>query len=345
MANAWQVLGFYESRDLVAKRYLKRHERVLSAARAYPIISNFVQGREYFASARVAAELVRPLLLYYGVLSLARGLILLKKTTAKEENLSPAHGIQPRSWGSTLSKGIEHIPDLSVSFAAGTFSEFSEVTQNNERTVVLRAPFPNRLLIKQSGSVVLNHHVVLLRDMLARIPELSSIYEATFGTEGSCARGIVFVLSDDTQTDVSILESEFGLLSASAIRRTYGVSDTTNITEADHHNFAGNVKNNSFRLIHSNREELLAQLPIVRNDDSGNMFLVPALDGSLVLSRLSMLYLVSYVLGMLARYYPSKWLSLLKRDKGDLSLPIIRTVLSQIEADVPVLLVQELEAD
>lgn len=77
----WEELSVYESHDFVGKWYKIRHGRTLNAVRTREIASSFTQGREYFASAKGAATSVRPLLFYYGVLSLSRGLILLLDRT------------------------------------------------------------------------------------------------------------------------------------------------------------------------------------------------------------------------------------------------------------------------
>ncbi len=45
------------------------------------------------------------------------------------------------------------------------------------------------------------------------------------------------------------------------------------------------------------------------------------------------LYLVSYILGMLARYYPSMWTALLRNEKGDFAQPLLVDAVQAIERD------------
>ncbi len=45
------------------------------------------------------------------------------------------------------------------------------------------------------------------------------------------------------------------------------------------------------------------------------------------------LYLVSYTLGMLARYHPSMWTALLRNEKGDFAQPLLVDALQAIERD------------
>ena len=89
----WEELSTFESRDYVGKWYPGRHGRQLNAARTSEIASCSTQGREYFVAATVAANSVRPLLHYYGVLSLSRGVILLRDKSKNEERLRPSHGL------------------------------------------------------------------------------------------------------------------------------------------------------------------------------------------------------------------------------------------------------------
>ena len=43
------------------------------------------------------------------------------------------------------------------------------------------------------------------------------------------------------------------------------------------------------------------------------------------------LYLVSYILGMLVRYYPSIWTALLRNEKGDFAQPLLVDAIEAVE--------------
>lgn len=70
---------------------------------------------------------------------------------------------------------------------------------------------------------------------------------------------------------------------------------------------------------------------------------VELLPDGLDLSSLSLLYLIAYSMGMLARYYPSKWLSLLNSSKGDFAFPLMKAATTVVENRFPQLVLQELE--
>jgi hypothetical protein len=47
------------------------------------------------------------------------------------------------------------------------------------------------------------------------------------------------------------------------------------------------------------------------------------------------MYIVSYVLGMMARYFPTTWISLKRVDKGDKIYPFIHRILDFIKERFP----------
>ena len=47
------------------------------------------------------------------------------------------------------------------------------------------------------------------------------------------------------------------------------------------------------------------------------------------------LYLVSYCLGMLSRYFPSVWMALLRNEKGDFAQPLLVRAVEAIETEFP----------
>ena len=79
----WHSISRFESHDLVKHWYKTTHGKEPSTAKISQINAFFIQGREYFRNAAVAEMSVKPLLLYYGVLSLSRGAILLRDTSKK----------------------------------------------------------------------------------------------------------------------------------------------------------------------------------------------------------------------------------------------------------------------
>jgi YaaC-like Protein len=57
-------------------------------------------------------------------------------------------------------------------------------------------------------------------------------------------------------------------------------------------------------------------------------------------SQLCVTYMVAYVLGMLVRYYPTHWMSLIQGDKGDTMWPTINRAQQFVEASYPELVTE-----
>ena len=63
---------------------------------------------------------VRPLLLFYGALSLSRGVILANNPGKKEESLKPTHGLELVDWQGTLKGRIQNVLELQLRTTSGT---------------------------------------------------------------------------------------------------------------------------------------------------------------------------------------------------------------------------------
>ncbi len=85
----WKTISRFKSYDFVAKWYRKAHERSASAAKVRQINACFAHGREYFRNAADSEMNVKPLLLYYGVLSCCRGVTLANDPQKNEGNSPP----------------------------------------------------------------------------------------------------------------------------------------------------------------------------------------------------------------------------------------------------------------
>jgi hypothetical protein len=53
-------------------------------------------------------------------------------------------------------------------------------------------------------------------------------------------------------------------------------------------------------------------------------------------------YLISYFLGMLVRYFPSRWMALIRNTEGDAVLPLLRAAADNVESEFPRYLLQAL---
>src|SRR5688500_8909978 len=128
MDKTWNELLDFETRDLVERFVKKKFGREPSARKIQQITSNFIQGREYFKSAEAASITVRPLLQYYGVMALSKGLILCLNYSLTEDHLKGSHGLEVKNWKEVISS--REFENLEISFGEGTFSELIKETEN-----------------------------------------------------------------------------------------------------------------------------------------------------------------------------------------------------------------------
>ena len=329
----WEQISIFESNDFLGKWYTQRHGRGLNAARKREIGSNFTQGREYFHSAGAAAASVRPLLLYYGVLSLSRGVILLLDRNKKEENLKPSHGLEVVDWGATLSDGIENVLDLRVRATNGTFGELAYASKNRQATAWWSAP---KMVI---GSFSVEHKwpqftsdktVVTLDDLLSRDQRFLSLYERTTGRPTKVH--LSEIVADGNGVEISVLPT-----SASArlnFSSAFGLPIDVTVARRENARRLP-IPNYFFRLVGDDRNRLKPTLPVSQYVGNDGMFILEDFPNGDRMSELLRTFLISYILGMLVRYFPSRWIGLLRNEKGDVAQPILTAAVNAVERDFP----------
>ena len=172
----WHELLALESTDISRNWYKTIHGRSLNLRRAREINAAAKQAREYFRNASNSDYSVRPLLIYYGVSSLSRSMLLLLNRDGGEECITGGHGLQAVDWGRQLSgeasKGLKKLLDLKVQTCGGLFNDFLRVTQNRISLHVRSSGVDGRirLAIPEQGSPL------TLSELFARIPDLHKDY-------------------------------------------------------------------------------------------------------------------------------------------------------------------------
>lgn len=172
--GVWRALGIYESTETVRRLYQEKTGRRPSAAKAREIVSLFSQGREYFRGAAGAGELVRPLILYYGALSLARALILFLDT--KKSKVAGSHGLGADGWAD-LNTESEKVPGLPMTVhASGTLPELWRVTNNADRTRIPAEDNPFEIDVTSKGTNPAPVGAGLtIKEALGQIPDLREV--------------------------------------------------------------------------------------------------------------------------------------------------------------------------
>lgn len=319
MNKVWNELLEFETCDLVGRFVNKRHGRKLNTNRILQITSNFIQGREYFKSAEIASITVRPLLQYYGVMALSKGLILLLDLSKTEEQLKSSHGLDVKNWNQILKN--KDFENLEISVGNGTFSELIKATENRN---YLRA---NSSAINWASHLKapLKGDVVSLKQLIQYFPDLSKEYNSWI--EEKLYFAVVQELKTETEDNKVHIKLEgqvdqqtIDLLFPQEYCQTRSIEavNHSTIIKYDKCDWGPNITqrwHGAFNI--------------------GDACAIPTLPGDIGLNLLGGMYMMSYVFGMMARYYPSTWISLKRVQKGDKLYPFVHRILDFIDDKYP----------
>lgn len=339
MKDTWEILAFYESRDLLHRTYEERFGQSPISNKVEEITYHLAQGREYFSSAKQSALLVRPLLLYYGVLALSRALILFLDSK-RERELKQGHGVEIPNWKNVLHReskkqSINKLAELKLKFVKGTFTDLSQATKNEEQAEFVWINTYRRW--QKNGTTKLEPgYEITLKEVLARIQDIADLFTVTFRERSCCYPAIIRGLSEQIDVHVS---SEY-------VRRNLELPNMDILSKCEICKIFPmfrDAKQDSDGAYRFGYGESCDKLPPIRNNQQKNAFLVAPLSNGDILSSLSFLYLISYATGMLARYYPSQWGRLIHGSKGDWLFPLIKSVLTIVEERFPELTLLTLE--
>lgn len=247
---------------------------------------------------------VKPLLVYYGVLCLARGAILLNDPKKKEESLQQRHGLEIVNWRETLGDGIRSVLGLGVRATKGTFSELAEVCRNEHREHCFSTPSKSYIVVDHdlgAISFARDGSVLQLDDLVSRLMQTAMEYPGITGRPAQWFPTIITDRADGTH---------FALFSPSVVSRFQTLIDKDLVVVKPTLPGWPNLD-----------IAVGAQVSLVFRPDSRlarpQRFPVfhytmgaPSMTGILdfpngdKLSEFFKLYLTSYILGMLARYFP-----------------------------------------
>lgn len=325
--KTWYALREFETHDITSHSYKSRHGLELSTTKAREVSSNFVQAREYFNSASRADFTVRPLLLYYGVASLSRGVTLFLATDKRETSLRPSHGLETCEWGQELSRGLHAIGTLRVRVSKGLFHDLLVATNNkfyfrhnsSKVNCSLGADIPP--VGSEFG----------LQEITARIPAVSDQYFAW--TRNPSSSIVPEALQKDTAK---------GLYQITVPKREAEEIESVFPSE----NFPGRsvVEDGNITIVELDNADGLFFAQRVGWWSIGDIVLYRPLQSQLYVSPLAACFIISFILGMLCRYFPATWINSARTEKGDAFYPLATVLLDWIEEVFPAMVVDLLRS-
>jgi len=322
----WRYMLQFESVELVKRIFKKIHNRNLNTTRAKQIVAAYSQGKEYYLNAAKADISVKPLLLFYGISSLSRCLILLLKINGGEETLIGSHGLSCKNWNSTLSPELEtslkNIGDLHVESCNGLFQNLLKATNNmsclHERTsgVDWTASFP----IPQFPISI------TFSEITKRIPDVEKEY-TLWTNELSLVTSV---------NEFSYLGQEYAL----EVKKRANIKEIVDyaegrITLSDSETNLSRLKIGKEDLplfINSFVEKQFDKIPI--------LYITKPLPKNVYVSQIPLTFILSYFLGMLCRYFPSHWMALSRGNIGDEAWPLMQSCITYIDKSFPQLLAE-----
>lgn len=324
-----QQLLQLENRDVVQKWFNIIHNRILNLTRTKEINSAAKQSSEFFKNAELANYTVRPLLTYYGISTLSRALILLLKPNCGENTLTEGHGLQTINWsnilsGNDISKSLKNIGQLKVKTCKGLFTELINGTQNRISIHVNSGGVNWRL-----GYDIPNvGFSFTLNDLISRIPDLNAELKNLI-IEGKCC--FVNNISYDNESGFRCnVNQRFELIKNTFEDFGYAISDSNKTYELSC----------SSELFTKNPPQFLHAYVNKMFEDIPNLYIVQTFDNNNYYSEIALIFLLSYYLGMLVRYYPTHWNSLVQGESGDIFWPVLNRAQSYVETVYPELIIE-----
>lgn len=327
--EVWQNLRPLESFDNVKAWFNKIHARTLSTRRATEIACAAKQAREYFRNARQSDYSVRSLLTFYGVASLSRSVTLLLNRNNGEEVLTKGHGLEVSKWFEVLSgeisEALRNLGSLEVQTCHGLFEDFLQAVQNttyvhtHSSGVDASIPYSIPEICKR----------ISLEELLSRIPDLGRDAKECFDVKYSAINGL------SQRHDCGLEINCSSNIPASILEKYRNAGYEVN--EIDKRQCSLGCSESLFDqnppfFLHSYIHKTFGAIP--------QLYVVEPLNCACSYCELCICYLISYFMGMLSRYYPTHWVSLINGGPGDRLWPIINRAQNYVETVFPELIIE-----
>ena len=318
-----------ESIDVVKDWHSRLVRRSLNLRRAHEIVSAVRQGREYLRSASTAAQSVRPLLTYYGNLSISRATVLLLRRAAGEESLTRGHGLETEGWSDLLNTdlpaSLARVGELKVNVTAGLFRDLLQET-DNQICVHARS---SKVDWDLKYLLPTERVQMSLLDVVSRLPDIAS------GIRGAAAETM------SVPIDEMSFSAEVGFR---AILRCDSVLPMLESYLAAGYGVTGDGMRLTLTCPAAKFESCLPQLShcYVRKlfDSIPTLYLCRPISDKVRLSQIALTLGLSYMLGMLTRYFPTHWVALQSGSLGDHMWPTLFAAQRYVENSYPELLLE-----
>ena len=324
-----QQLLQLESREIVKRWFNTIHDRELNDLRIKEINAAAKQSREFFRNAEIASYTVRPLLTFYGISTLSKALILLLKHNSGESSLPSGHGLTTESWnnvlyGNEMSKRLQDIGKLKVKTCRGLFTELISSTCN-------------RISIHIASEGVdwhLNYNLLdieycfTLDELISRLPDLhDELQNIGIANKYYPVSTMSFTKESGWHCIINS-KSELDQMMFKKIGYNVKIQNSGYELSCGYDFFANNLP----QFLHKYVNKMFDTIPV--------LYIVEPFVNRTCFSELSLVFLLSYYLGMLVRYYPTHWCALVQGEKGDIYWTVLNRAQNYVENVYPELVIE-----
>ena len=328
-SELWDYVNPFETYQYVRQIYSELHgSSNVNEDKIEQIAAAFGQGRMYFASAEPAPLGVKPVLLYYGATALLTGLALVRDKKLTQQHWPSSHGLIGVRWRDILYDDKGDVLELAIKATKGTLRHIVDtVWQGHIETVLYgrrerreTAPYTHRL-----GKIkfVEDGSCITFADLVSRSRYTGGLYGSATKRPRSLLRATVWMDPKDgpsgMHVGIDVMERQGECWFLDDARRA-GVP------------LLGPV-DNPYGAIFPRRDHGRTHepdlLPVFHYEDWGQMSVCKSMPNGDKPSELVKLYLMAYIVGMFARYYPSQWLAVIR---GTSSAPDTTMLVSAVTA-------------
>ena len=335
----WALLKYCESTENIIEVVKENTGREVKAEQAYEISCCLQQARAYYDAAQNAIDIVKPLFIFYGANSHAKAVILSKAVPKLLTNLTESHGLST-DWSDSTS--ID-----SITIKVHKHGTFADLLNACGRSYFLLSDEKYLGVLKTTSASELEGHKFGLKSLASHIPELFDIFRLTY-KEGHG------VFPAETKCEVrGRAEGRHGHVGFTVRGDTTAIDKAALIalTEArggryDRREYVQPSESLWFTLRAPEIRDQFIELPIqLFNLTNGSPYLVMPYDEDKFLPEIAWHYMLAYLLGMLVRYRPELWMSVLNKRVtrcGDRPLGLIDRFIQICSVKFPLLALNEI---
>lgn len=272
------------------------------------------QAKDYFASSKSATLLIKPTLIYYGMISLAAALIIYKDRNKSLNSMKEAHGLKdkyPDSLQNAYSGSItrNEILKISAEFQlGGTFtelknmdlSEFFIMPIKNSNAENSSKDYLQKLNFGADNPNLIN---VNLLTLFQNIPEIFKELKLSLNKDSFTYPGEAVISNDSI-----ICRFSNELCTTADLRQKFLFIENATLSES-----------NDFYFFQLPRDIYTSTTPLTKRDIIGNQFLISDTNNPFLSTDFLTYYITFFILGSLARYKPALWRIILEDDLHGLS--------------------------